>query len=199
MTEENVCENVVEFIPLIKFEDDYEILNEPPFTIRRKRDHYEIKDTINNKNGYIQVALNGKTYYKHRLISEQFLVNRDPEHLTEIDHINHDRTDYHLSNLRWVSRSENLKNRTSHHGVEYNYVDEIDDKSIVINDYGKHLFEDYYYDTTADKFYFFNGMQYRELHINKLKNGSKFVYMYSTENKRVSVCYSKFKKLYGLI
>ena len=69
----------------------------------------------------------------------------------------------------------------------------------MVNDYGKYQFENYYFDEETDKFYFFNGQQYRELHINTFKNGLKYVYMITTEDKRVKVCYSKFKRLYDLI
>ena len=187
---------VVEFIDLVNHEDGYEILNVFPFTIRKKSNHYIVKES--NSNGYIQVRLNGISYKKHRLIAEQFINNDDPENKTEIDHINHDRSDYHIENLRWISHSENNRNRTSTKGITYTYVDEIDEDSIVVNDYGVHHFEDYYYDQTVDKFFFFNGIQYRELHINEIKNGSKFVIMISTESKKIKIYYSKFKKLYGL-
>ena len=187
---------MADFVPLVNFEDDYEIMTEYPFTIRRKSDHYELREGLTST-GYVQVSLNGKTYLKHRLIAKQFLSN-DSENKTQVDHINHDTTDNHLSNLRWVSASDNQRNRTSHKGVEYIYVDEIDEESIVVNDYGKHQFEDYYYDETVDRFYFWNGMQFRELHINEMKNGYLFVCMIDTEGKLVKVMYSKFKKLYGI-
>ena len=186
-----------EFVPLLNFENDYEILNEYPFTIRRKKDKYEISECLTRK-GYAQVRLNNKTCEKHRLIAEQFLPN--PDNLPCIDHINRNRSDYHLSNLRWVSPSDNNRNRTSCNGIEYTYVDEIDEESIVVNEYGKHQFEDYYYDETVDKFYFWNGMQFRELHINEQKrNGSLFVQMIDTEDEKVKIYYSKFKKLYGIV
>ena len=191
-------EQVAEFVDLLNFEDDYEILNVYPFTIRRKRGHYVVKESLFNT-GYVRVVLNGKNYLKHVLVAKQFLHNDDPEHLTQVDHISRDRSDYHLSNLRFVSPSENCKNKSSHNGVDYNYVDDIDGDSIVIDDYGQHRFEEHYYDTTVDKFFFWNGVKYRELHINEDKrNGSKFVHMYSTENKKVKVFISKFKKLYGI-
>ena len=184
-----------EFVDLINHEN-YEILNQYPFIIRRKDNHFVPKESFDQ--GYIIVCLNGKAYTKHRLIAGQFIPN--PNNLPFIDHINHDRSDYHLSNLRWVTNMENCKNKSSHRGVEYTFVDDIDEDSIVITDYGKHEFEEYYYDQKVDKFYFWNGIQYRELHINEDKrSGSKFVVMKTTENKRVNVYYSTFKKLYGLV
>ena len=186
---------VVEFVPLLNHEEDYEILNVYPFTIRKKSNHYIIKESIDDK-GYPRVKLNCKDYRKHRLICEQFISN--PNNLPCIDHVNHDKTDYHLSNLRWCTIAENNRNKSSSKGVQYTFVDDIDPDSIVVTDYGKHEFEGYYYDQTVDKFFFDNGQQYRELHINETKKGAKFVSMISTEGKQVKIYYSKFKKLYGL-
>ena len=118
--------------------------------------------------------------------------------LPQIDHINHQRNDNRLENLRWCSNSENCKNRVSHQGIEYTFVDDIDPESLMITDYGVHNFENYYYDETVKKFYFDTGEQYRELHINEDKKGTKFLWLVSTENKRVKVGLCKFKRLYGL-
>ena len=69
-----MAEQIVEFVDLINFENDYEILNVYPYTIIRKRNHYEVKESLDNK-GYIRVVLNGKIYRKHRLIALQFIPN----------------------------------------------------------------------------------------------------------------------------
>ena len=190
---------IVEFVPLLDFEDDYEILNEYPFTIRRKRDHYEVSESYTSY-GYISVHLNTKSYQKHILIAKQFIPNDDPEHKTKVDHYNHIRDDNHLDNLRWCTDSENAKNKSSHLGVQYEFVDEIDDESIEVTDYGNHQFENYYYDQTVDEFYFWNGKQYRKLHVNEDKrDGGKFVCMLNKKHKRVNIYFSKFKRLYDLI
>ena len=184
------------YVPLLDHEDDYEILNEYPFTIRRKKDQYEISEYLSS--GYVQVSLNSKTYHKHKLIAKQFIPNDDPEHKKYIDHINRDRADYHLENLRWCSNSCNQKNRSSTCKVKYTFVDEIYEDSIEITDYGTHQFEDYYFDDTVDKFYFWNGLQFRELHINVGKDGSKSVNMVDVNHKRTKVIISKLKRLYDL-
>ena len=191
-----MSERVVEFVDLINFENDYEILNYYPYTIRRKSNHYEVKEGIDDK-GYIRIVLNGKIYRKHRLIALQFIPNH--ENLPQVDHINHDKTDYHVENLRWCNNSTNGRNRTSHkNDVTYTFVNEIDPDSIMIDKYGKHRFENYYYDATVEKFYYDNEQQYRELHFINSAYGTKYVWMISTDNKRVNVYYSKFKELYGL-
>ena len=191
-------DNVADFVPLLNFEDDYEILSVYPFSIRRKNNHYKISECINDL-GYVQVSLNQATYKKHVLIAKQFIPNYDPEHKTQVDHINHDKTDYHLSNLRWVTPSENQKNKTSHLGVVYEYVDEIPDDAIVVNKYNSHEFEFYYYSESTDKFYFYNGKQYKILYDNEKKgSGSLYVNMMNTNNKKIKIFYNKFKKLYDI-
>ena len=42
-----------------------------------------------------------------RLIAIAFIPN--PDNLPEVDHINYDRTDYSLSNLRWTTHADNIK------------------------------------------------------------------------------------------
>ena len=189
-------ESAIQFVPLKGFEDDYEILNEYPFTIRRQSDQYEIKESTAG-NGYVTVHLNGVTQNKHELIALQFIPNDDPEHKTQVDHKNKHRDDYHIENLRWVTRSQNGLNKSSHLGIIYEYVDDIPEDSLVVDEYGKHKFEDYYF--YDDVFYFYNGIQYRKLHINEMKDGTRYVKMKNIDNKYVTVCYSKFKRLHDLI
>ena len=97
------------FVSLKGFKD-YEILNKYPFTIRRKSNHAIANDSKHNM-GYIRVCLDGVYYLKHVLIAKQFLHNDDPAHKTEVDHKNRNKKDYRLSNLRWVTPSENNYNR----------------------------------------------------------------------------------------
>ena len=50
-------------------------------------------------------------YLKHVLIARQFIPNDDPKNKIEVDHINRNRADYHLSNLRWVTPTASNYNR----------------------------------------------------------------------------------------
>jgi hypothetical protein len=50
-----------------------------------------------------------KNKYVHRLLAEAFIPN--PENKPQVDHINRDRRDNSLSNLRWVTESENGRNQ----------------------------------------------------------------------------------------
>tara|TARA_R110001632_G_C11054767_1_gene385098 strand:+ start:28 stop:477 length:450 start_codon:yes stop_codon:yes gene_type:complete len=66
-----------------------------------------------DKDGYLIVGLsiNGKRYYKgvHRLLGRAFIPN--PENKPVIDHIDRNKTNNDLSNLRWATLSENAQNK----------------------------------------------------------------------------------------
>jgi len=175
-------------------DEDYEIWDQYPHPIRRKTNQYVIKEHI-NKRGYVRCLLNQKNYPKHRLIALQFI--KRPTDNTEVDHINRNRSDNRIENLRWISHSENNKNRTSTCGIEYEFVDDISGESIVADSYGKYEFDDLYYHENT--FYFYNGLQYRKLHINEMKNGCKYINAYDTDSVRRKIFYSKFKRERGII
>lgn len=78
--------------------------------------------SVTASHGYRTVRLNDKSYLQHRVIWELF--NGPIEDGVQIDHINHDRSDNRIENLRICTSRENnrnrplySKNKTGHHGV----------------------------------------------------------------------------------
>ncbi|KAA6383869.1 MAG: hypothetical protein EZS28_020603 [Streblomastix strix] len=98
----------------------------------------------------------------------QFILNDDPEHKTQCDHVSHIKSDNSL-----------------------------DEESIVVNEYGNYQFEDLYFHD--DVFYFFNGLKFKQLHINQSKGGSHFVHAKDINDKVHKIYYTKFKRFVGLI
>ena len=106
---------------LTDFEADYEVETETPHRIRRKRDGRILKTTLNKTLGYVNVSLNGEQYFYHRILAKHFIPN--PDELPEVDHIDRDKANNSLDNLRWVSRSENLSNRCKFKRQKREYID----------------------------------------------------------------------------
>lgn len=61
--------------------------------------------------GYYVVSIRRHKLYVHRLIAETFLSN--PENKKEVDHIDRDRSNNNVVNLRWATPSDNMKNTIS--------------------------------------------------------------------------------------
>ena len=179
-------------------DNEYEIWSENPYPIRRKGKDRIIKEWL--RNGYLRCSLNAKMYSKHRIVAQQWIPNDDPENKTQVDHINHIKTDNRIENLRWCSASENMRNLTGCKNASYEFFDEIpcenQEDIIEVRDYNGHEFEDLYF--IDDFFYQWNGIQYKRLHINYTKSGLAQVCPHNLEGTQCSIYYTKFKRLYGL-
>lgn len=92
---------------------NYEVSDTGLVRRRLKSNVYKVLRACNNGNGYMRVNLykNGtpKKQYVHRLVAKEFL--RNSKRLPEVHHINHDKTDNTLANLKWVSSEENNKHK----------------------------------------------------------------------------------------
>ena len=204
-----MTEQAAEFVQLKGF-DDYEILSVYPFTIRRKDNHHEVSESDYRRNGYISVYLNCKMYLKHRLIALQFVPNDDPINKDVVDHINHNRSDNHIDNLRWVSISNNQFNRISTRGVQYEFVDDIPDDAMMIDYYEsrtqRHEFEEqkyyYYHDDESNEDIFYSKITdniYKILYINRVKSGTKYINTKDNKGNYVKLIINRFKFQHNLI
>ena len=96
--------------------DQGEILKRYPKSCRYggRRDYYQVVNVKPNASGYLQVnvPIRNTTTLVHRLVAEAFIDN--PQGYTEIDHLNRNKSDNSVTNLRWVTHSENMRNSTMH-------------------------------------------------------------------------------------
>lgn len=172
--------NDVERCPwsVCKLCEDFEI-NDETHEIRRKCDHFVPKPN-QHKSGYVQIRLN-KTVPYHRVIATQYIDN--PDNLTDVDHIDGVRNNNDISNLRWKSRSENLKGRKPFKLGNRNFQDAMPDGCIPIIKYQGNVYENYWLDPeTDDIWHRTKTSKYLKLAVSK--NGS--VTMIDANNKTCS-------------
>ena len=167
---------------------DYVICDQYPFEIRKRIGWYRLKEYV--QNGYIMIKLNGHNVRKHRLIATQFIPN--PDELPQVDHIDGDRSNYRLDNLRWCSNMQNCNNKLNDETVP-----ELPDEAIVVDSYGDWEFEDLYY--CDNIFYKYNGIDYKIISTLRKPCGTYLIKARDTNSIQRCIYYPKFKRDYGLI
>lgn len=79
----------------------------------------------NKSNGYYNYRIQGDSFYIHRLVALAFIPN--PYNKPDVDHIDGNRANNHVENLRWATRSENMRNP-----VTYPKLSEVQIKRAVV-------------------------------------------------------------------
>jgi len=78
-----------------------------------------------DKDGYLVLEIRKdnkpKKIGKHRLLALQFIPNDDPINKIQVDHIDRNKSNNSLENLRWVTPSQNMRNK-DRYGIVREYV-----------------------------------------------------------------------------
>lgn len=77
--------------------------------VKSGKGFYRLVKTFKDLNGYDCVKLQDDTYLVHSLVANTFLSD-SPEPLSQILHINGDKSDNSVENLRWYSPEEEWRN-----------------------------------------------------------------------------------------
>lgn len=100
--------------------DDYFISNEGR-VMNTKYNKIKYLKPGRNQKGYLHVSLcknnKGKTHTIHRLVAEAFIDN--PNNYPQIDHIDGNRANNDISNLRWVTNQQNCFNQKDVRGYSW--------------------------------------------------------------------------------
>ena len=107
-----------------------------------------IENKVNDGNGYNQVNCNGKMILRHRIISHAFLNLDIGDFKQHIDHIDHNRINNSINNLRIVTPQQNQFNQEKALGYTWNNQNKKYQAQIVLN---KKLINLGLYDTKKKK------------------------------------------------
>lgn len=98
----------------VKGHDGYEVstLGE----VRNKKTGRILRQSLNRKDGYLRVGLDGKHCYVHRLVADAFY---DGDHeCMDVNHIDGNKYNNELPNLEWNTRKENIDHAFAY-GLKY--------------------------------------------------------------------------------
>ena len=88
----------------IVFRDGKELKSHPRGVITKSGTRYQaVNISIYDDNGKFAKQIK---YYVHRLVAEAFIEN--PNNVSDVDHIDCNKENNHVDNLRWVTREENM-------------------------------------------------------------------------------------------
>ena len=187
-SDENIEEN--EFVILNEF-PKYVIQKDYPHVIKNIKTGHEMKPYL-RKDGYFGIRLSGKNHLLHRVIAKQFIPN--PNGYKFVDHISRDKTDNHLSNLRFCTHQQNTNNRSNNI-----IVNEIPEDAIEVDEYNNYTFENLYFSESTNKFYFDSGIDFIERKPIKNSKHSYYIMARDINNNKIKIYYNKFKREYNLI
>ena len=158
----------------------------------KKKKPVKMKLNVDNR-GYIQFNVWNEGKMKHimyhQLIVRLFVdANYDPS-TQQIDHLDHNKLNNSIDNLKVVSKSGNNMNRSVYNGKQVIYIDDIGENIPVNKEHNV------YYSKSLDKFYRFveHVGKYRQMNEGKTK-GICFWIHYKFDKKNYHVNATKFRQ-----
>jgi hypothetical protein len=101
------------------------------------KDNYS--DDIDESKYTRKRASKRKKFKLHYLVAKHFLENLDPDILTEVDHLDKNKSNNNISNLEWVSKKENLQRAHNKSIIQLNMENEFIKLYESLNQAGEYL------------------------------------------------------------
>ena len=168
---------------VLKFDDRYEISTTEPWNFRKVGRTNCLKQSILDA-GYMRVGIGTSTQLVHRLVALQWIKNDKPFVKEYVDHIDGNKLNNSIKNLRWVTQSENLKHHYSVYKPTYEYIYELPTDAERIKQYQEYEFNRYYYDIWEEKIYLKTICDKFKL-VNPYKDGDRMIIRFYDINNKV--------------
>ncbi|CAL5975634.1 Conserved_hypothetical protein [Hexamita inflata] len=158
-------EEYEDFYPIEGY-DNYEISKNG---IVRNKNTKKIIKQYREKKGYLRLNIfddKQNKYIKqltHRLLAQTFIPN--PNNLPLIDHINRDKQDNRIQNLRWVSNRDNTRNIKQYNKHVFQYFINLPDEEncIEFQCYNGYQFGHYFINTETLDMYYDTDYQFKKI------------------------------------
>lgn len=173
----------------VKHHPNYEIkLIAGEASLRKIKNQKPVKIfDVNKSQPYKSVCMDGKKLYLHRVIARHYIHSNSVINI--VDHYDHNRTNNNISNLRFVSRSENNTNISKHFNITYTILQQLPTNAFAVTAYNDKIYTKYYFD--GKQFYYDTGAGYRVVPILENKNKQRHLYLKDVTNKYNNVGYKK--------
>ena len=136
----------------LKYDNDFLIDSEYPHQIVYKYTKKPLTEYYQNDNDtHIVVQIKGKFVKKHRLIAQQFIENPDPTNLQYVEHIDNNKHNNAISNLRWITHNANMYNRNDFKKQPYEYLNTMPENVIKITKIKDVEYSGYYFDRDSER------------------------------------------------
>ncbi|CAL6031028.1 HNH_endonuclease [Hexamita inflata] len=189
--EESSQEELIEEYRDISGYPNYEVSN---FGQVRNKSTGRILKQYDRGTGYLAVGLQlnkiEKKHNIHQLVGKAFIEN--PNNYSQIDHCDGVKSNNNVQNLRWVSRSDNCKNKNGCVN-KFIFVKELPDDANEVLYYSGYFFEGYYWSEAMNKLYFNNGVRIREVR-PIIQNEYYYCNCKNKQNDRVQISMLKLQK-----
>lgn len=76
--------------------------------VRNKKTGRILKQFVGTRGG-LMLTIDHATVYVHRLVADAFIPNEDPNYWTDVIHLDGDKQNNEVDNLRWATHSEALR------------------------------------------------------------------------------------------